>query len=37
VSNDKHFNILKESGNDLVKLINIQEFLGIVEELARLD
>lgn len=36
VSNDKHFNILKERGNDLVKLINIQEFLGIVEELNRL-
>lgn len=37
VSNDKHFNILKERGNDLVKLINIQEFLGIVEELNRLE
>ena len=37
VSNDKHFNILKERGNDLVKLINIQEFLEIVEALNELD
>jgi|AntRauTorckE5430_2_1112549.scaffolds.fasta_scaffold34727_2 putative PIN family toxin of toxin-antitoxin system len=37
VSNDKHFNILKERGNDLVKLINIQEFLEIVEALDRLS
>jgi putative PIN family toxin of toxin-antitoxin system len=37
VSNDKHFNILKEKGNDLVKLINIQEFLEIVEALDRLS
>ena len=36
VSNDKHFNILKERGNDLVKLINIQEFLEIIEALNEL-
>lgn len=27
VSNDKHFNILKQRGNDLVGLMNIDEFL----------
>lgn len=32
VSNDKHFNILKAKGNDLVKLINIEEFLVILKE-----
>ena len=31
VSNDRHFNILKQRGNELVKLINIQEFLEIIE------
>ncbi len=32
VTNDKHFNILKEHGNDLVKLININEFMKILNE-----
>lgn len=32
VTNDKHFNILKEHGNDLVKLINIQEFIEILNK-----
>ena len=32
VTNDKHFNILKEDGNDLVKLINIQEFMKILNQ-----
>ena len=32
VTNDKHFNILKEHGNDLVKLINIHEFMKILNE-----
>lgn len=27
VSNDKHFNILKQRGNDLVGLMNIDEFM----------
>jgi uncharacterized protein len=30
VSNDKHFNILKERGNDLVQLITIQPFMEIL-------
>lgn len=32
VTNDKHFNILKEHGNDLVKLLNIHEFMEILNE-----
>lgn len=32
VTNDKHFNILKEHGNDLVKLININEFMKILND-----
>jgi uncharacterized protein len=32
VSNDKHLNVLKERGNDLVKLANIQEFMKMLEE-----
>ena len=36
VSNDKHLNVLKERGSDLVKLINIYEFVEILEELNNL-
>lgn len=33
VSNDKHLNVLKERGNDLVKLINVYEFVEMLAEL----
>ncbi len=32
VTNDKHFNVLKEHGNDLVKLIDINEFVNLLTE-----
>ena len=32
VSNDKHFNILKQKGNDLVGLMNIDEFMLYLSE-----
>ena len=32
VSNDKHFNILKQRGNDLVGLMNIDEFMLYLDD-----
>jgi uncharacterized protein len=33
VTDDKHFNVLKERGNDFVSVIGINGFLALVEKL----
>ena len=33
VTDDRHFNILKTKGNDLIELVNIDVFLAMVSEL----
>jgi uncharacterized protein len=33
VTNDKHFNVLKKRGNDLVSLLDINGFMDLIEKL----